>query len=305
MQRHQKQQAEQSPVQYNYASYSRTNSSFFYRNNEYTARSQIGEGMFGKVTAFVNVASEDPDDCFAVKKPNSLFDDRYDEMNRSVLIREAEFWNMVYPHNAAILVHQKKKFHFFKPSIKEKCRLVMPCIKGKTLNDVLNDEIKTDPARQLAIILAAAQALHHDVHQHHVIHGDIKGDNIMLNTASGQDIITFIDFGLAYKAKRFRKDFLPMKLAAAVNYIAPERYAKAPLLCGHPSQDIFSFGYMILRRCPYLLDLEIGAVLSKTQSQNPNDRPNMPELIVALEVALMQQSKLAANINHVQPALTR
>ena len=109
------QQTSKMSVDYQFKSMSRSISCFFYGNNNYQRKENIGAGAYGMVGLFTNEAN--PNDMMAVKKPVSQ-----SERNRcediAALNREVEFWNKVYPDNPAIIVNENND-----------CRLIMPFIR--------------------------------------------------------------------------------------------------------------------------------------------------------------------------------
>ena len=120
---------------------------------------------------------------------------------------------------------------------KYELRSIMPHIHGEQVLTYLK---RIQSPQELAqIILGITEALMR-LHQAHIIHGDIKLDNIMITTHPRLEI-TFIDFGLAYlltdeTASIFPKDH-------NVNYLAPERFDYPRDIAPHTNQDVYSFAY--------------------------------------------------------------
>jgi len=75
--------------------------------------------------------------------------------------------------------------------------LVMDCIVGDTLEQVLNKHKKLNAKLCLQISLDVCDALA-AVHSHNIIHRDLKPSNIMLVEEKGQLISKLLDFGIAY-----------------------------------------------------------------------------------------------------------
>ncbi|ALA24813.1 hypothetical protein AVI51_01920 [Piscirickettsia salmonis] len=109
----------------------------------------------------------------------------------------------------------------------------MPFFPGDSFNAALTK----DPDSVDEIILAVALELQR-IHQSGVIHGDIRSDNIIIEEKNGIFNAKFIDFGWAYE---YPSD--DNVIVTKCSYFAPER-AKIDLKA-HPSQDIYSFGWML------------------------------------------------------------
>lgn len=83
---------------------------------------------------------------------------------------------------------------------------------------------------QLADALAA-------IHQHNVVHGDVKSSNVMLSAIAGNCDVKLIDFGLAHRIAPAPP--LPSEICGTEHYMAPE------LLLGDgstPASDQYALG---------------------------------------------------------------
>jgi serine/threonine-protein kinase len=75
--------------------------------------------------------------------------------------------------------------------------LVMDCLSGESLSDVVLREGFVAPLRAITIFVQACDALEH-AHQKGVLHRDLKCGNIMLTEIEGQkDVVKVVDFGIA------------------------------------------------------------------------------------------------------------
>jgi tetratricopeptide (TPR) repeat protein len=119
----------------------------------------------------------------------------------------------------------------------ERYFIAMEFLEGHSLRDLLRARGSLPAAEVLRIGAAAADALAY-AHQHHVVHRDVKPDNIHLEP-DGRVVLT--DFGIA------RISFEPTLTAAGQifgtpSYMSPEQIAGKTI---DPRSDIFSLGVML------------------------------------------------------------
>ncbi len=75
--------------------------------------------------------------------------------------------------------------------------LVMDFVTGRTVRDVLEDEVRLRPARAVAIVRQVLAGLTH-AHGQGIVHRDVKPENILLSSVEGHgEQIRILDFGLA------------------------------------------------------------------------------------------------------------
>jgi serine/threonine protein kinase/tetratricopeptide (TPR) repeat protein len=112
----------------------------------------------------------------------------------------------------------------------------MEFLEGETLTDRLRrGPIEERQARAIAVQLCAGLA---EAHRNQLIHGDLKTNNVILTTDSGQSVRAVItDFGLTRRA-----DAAAGLLGGTPAYMAPELWKGAT-----PSvaSDIYAFGVML------------------------------------------------------------
>lgn len=119
--------------------------------------------------------------------------------------------------------------------------LVMPVLKGETLEDRLRRESRFSVAetcrigQEIAAGLAAA-------HSHGLIHRDIKPSNIWLEGAQGR--VRILDFGLARPASDDQKVTHSGAVLGTPAYMAPEQAAGEEAT---PRSDLFSLGAVLYR----------------------------------------------------------
>jgi tRNA A-37 threonylcarbamoyl transferase component Bud32 len=128
--------------------------------------------------------------------------------------------------------------------------IVMQFIDGESIQKRINKSGKFDQRESLRVIRDAASALGF-AHKRHMIHRDIKPDNIMLTS---DDIVKVADFGLV-KSTEIEKDLTGMSqsmLMGTPHYMSPEQFEGK--IIDHRT-DIYSLGvtlyYMLTGQKPY------------------------------------------------------
>jgi class 3 adenylate cyclase/tetratricopeptide (TPR) repeat protein len=98
--------------------------------------------------------------------------------------------------------------------------LIMECLEGESLSDVLRREPRLELGRALRLLEEVAAGLEH-AHEHHVIHRDLKPSNIFL-TRQGQ--VQLLDFGLAWLMSDSLLPTPHLPTAGTPVYMAPEQW---------------------------------------------------------------------------------
>jgi hypothetical protein len=145
--------------------------------------------------------------------------------------------------------------------------IVMPLLRGETLDDRLNRDCSLPPAevirlgREVAAGLAAA-------HVRGLVHRDIKPVNIWLAGDTGKAVI--LDFGLARAADGTDGVTAPNALPGTPAYMAPEQVEGKP---ADARSDLFSLG-ATLYRCatgrPAFTAATVAAILRAVTAHHPS-----------------------------------
>lgn len=158
---------------------------------------------------------------------------------------------------------------------KEVHYIVMEYIDGKTLKDLINDEGRLSEKRALNYTIQIAEALK-VAHSKHIVHRDIKSQNIMVTR---DDRIKVTDFGIARVADNTTVT-ATNAVMGSVHYFSPEQARGAKV---DNRSDIYSLGIvlfeMLTGRLPFDADNPVSVALMQVQSQMP--RPS--ELIKSLD----------------------
>ncbi len=99
--------------------------------------------------------------------------------------------------------------------------LVMDFVTGRTLRQILRDDVRLDPRRAVRIVRQLVAGLSH-AHGQGIIHRDIKPENIIVSNVEGQgEQVRILDFGLA---KLRDKQSVTTGLALGTpGYMSPEQ----------------------------------------------------------------------------------
>ncbi len=185
--------------------------------------------------------------------------------------------------------------------------LVMEYVPGGTVRDLLKKEHRIAPARALRIIAQTAAALQ-AAHRHHMVHRDIKPDNIMF---AADGTVKLADLGIA---KSTDEQDTMLTMAAAVfgtpAYMSPEQAKDSSRVdC---RADIYSLGivfYEMVSGCrPYRGEGTIQILSRIVTAENiPDVRTVCPEIpaVLAEAIAAMTEKDLARRIQTPSELLTR
>lgn len=122
-----------------------------------------------------------------------------------------------------------------------RCYIVMACVEGKSLAQVLKSRGKLKPRQAATLVRKLALALA-EAHSHNIVHRDVKPGNIMIDK-KGQPML--MDFGLARSTHANDVQLTQSGMAVGTPaYMAPEQ------ACGNSKQvgphvDLFSLGVVL------------------------------------------------------------
>ncbi|HOK55850.1 MAG TPA: serine/threonine-protein kinase [bacterium] len=146
--------------------------------------------------------------------------------------REAEIaMNLEHPNIVKVYNFGRFDHHY---------AMIMEYIDGKNLKEFLYEKGKWDLNKILRICYEAGKGLEY-IHQHNIVHKDVKPDNILISFDFEK--IKFTDFGIAKLPKKWwHRDIFPksgtITKFGIISYIAPEQMKGNATF----QSDIYSFG---------------------------------------------------------------
>jgi serine/threonine-protein kinase len=164
--------------------------------------------------------------------------------------------------------------------------IVMECVEGRTLRDILREGRKILPERALEIIAAVLSALDYS-HRAGIIHRDIKPANVML-TPTGD--VKVMDFGIA---RAVADSSATMTQTAAVvgtaQYLSPEQARGEQV---DARSDLYSAGCLLYElltsRPPFVGDSPVSVAYQHVREEAPPPSTYDPEITPAMDAITMK-----------------
>ena len=170
---------------------------------------------------------------------------------------------------------------------KEVHYIVMEYIDGKTLKDLINDEGRLSEKRALNYTIQIAEALK-VAHSKHIVHRDIKSQNIMVTR---DDRIKVTDFGIARVADNTTVT-ATNAVMGSVHYFSPEQARGAKV---DNRSDIYSLGIvlfeMLTGRLPFDADNPVSVALMQVQSQMPRPSEFIKSLDPSVDALVLKMTE--------------
>lgn len=180
---------------------------------------------------------------------------------------------------------------------KEVHYIVMEYIDGKTLKDLINDEGRLSEKRALNYCIQIAEALK-VAHSKHIVHRDIKSQNIMVTR---DDRIKVTDFGIARVADNTTVT-ATNAVMGSVHYFSPEQARGAKV---DNRSDIYSLGIvlfeMLTGRLPFDADNPVSVALMQVQSQMPKPSDYIKSIDPSVDGFEIEDTNFKNAINILNP----
>lgn len=156
--------------------------------------------------------------------------------------------------------------------------IVMEYVDGKTLKQYIQQNSPIPVDKALSIMSQLTSAISH-AHQNHIIHRDIKPDNILLDN---KENVKITDFGIAM-ALSATSITQTNSVMGSVHYLSPEQARGGQ--ANHKS-DIYSLGIVMFElltgRPPFSGESAVSIALKHLQSETPSLRrwnPTIPQSV--------------------------
>lgn len=160
--------------------------------------------------------------------------------------------------------------------------IVMELIEGITLKKYIEKKGKLPVKEAVSIAIQVAQGIE-AAHNNHIIHRDIKSQNIMI---SREGKVKVTDFGIARAASTHTINGNAM---GSVHYISPEQ-AKGGYI--DEKSDIYSLGItlyeMVTGTVPFEGDTTVSVALQHINEEMPNPKQTVPDLPVSVEKIILK-----------------
>lgn len=198
--------------------------------DKFKVSNQIGKGSFGTVYSGINITTQEAvaikTEYKSPKTQNNLLES---EAYKLVSLQGFKGIPQVYQFG------KLKNYHV----------LVMELL-GKSLNELFNQMNRRFSLQTVCVIANDMIHLIEYVHEHKVLHRDIKPDNFMMGRGDKEDVLYLIDFGLAKKYIN-NGSHIPMRTGKSITGTA--RYCSVYTHQGLEQSrrdDLESIGYVLL-----------------------------------------------------------
>lgn len=155
--------------------------------------------------------------------------------------------------------------------------IVMELVEGITLKNYIEKKGRLDAKEAVSIAIQVAQGIQ-TAHSHHIIHRDIKPQNIII---SKEGKVKVTDFGIARASSA---QTINSNAMGSVHYISPEQ---ARGNYSDERSDIYSLGIslyeMITGRVPFDGDTTVSVALQHIQSEIPSPKEMVSDLPISVE----------------------
>ncbi|MDO5715122.1 MAG: Stk1 family PASTA domain-containing Ser/Thr kinase [Tissierellia bacterium] len=169
--------------------------------------------------------------------------------------------------------------------------IVMEYIDGKTLKEIINDEGRLSEKRALNYCIQIAEALK-VAHSKHIVHRDIKAQNIMVTR---DDRVKVTDFGIARVADNTTVT-ATNAVMGSVHYFSPEQAKGAKV---DNRSDIYSLGIvlyeMLTGTLPFDADNPVSVALMQVQSNMPRPSETVRSLDPEIDELVLKMTRKDPN----------
>lgn len=160
--------------------------------------------------------------------------------------------------------------------------IVMELVEGITLKKYIEKKVRLSTKEAISIAIQVAMGIE-AAHNNHIIHRDIKPQNIII---SKEGKVKVTDFGIAKAAS---SNTITSNVMGSVHYTSPEQ-ARGGF--SDEKSDIYSLGItlfeMLTGRVPFNGDTTVSIAIKHIQDPMPTPREFVPEIPVSVENIVMK-----------------
>ena len=160
--------------------------------------------------------------------------------------------------------------------------IVMELVEGITLKKYIEKKGRLGVREAVSIAIQVAQGIE-AAHNHHIVHRDIKPQNIII---SKEGKVKVTDFGIARAAT---SNTINSNAMGSVHYISPEQTRGG---YSDEKSDIYSFGItlyeMLTGKVPFEGDTTVAIALQHIQDEIVSPRQYVPEIPVSVEKIVLK-----------------
>lgn len=169
--------------------------------------------------------------------------------------------------------------------------IVMEYVHGQSLKKTIEEKAPFDTLTTLSVAMQIASALSH-AHKHHVVHRDIKPQNILV---SADGTVKVTDFGIA-RAATANTYAADVNAMGSVHYFSPEQ-ARGGYV--NEKSDIYSLGItmyeMATGRVPFDASSSIAIALKHLNEELPDIKQYNPDVTRGLEGIIRKATQKKAD----------
>ena len=160
--------------------------------------------------------------------------------------------------------------------------IVMELVEGITLKKYIEKKVRLTSKEAISIAIQVAMGIE-AAHNNHIIHRDIKPQNIII---SKEGKVKVTDFGIA---KAATSNTITSNAMGSVHYTSPEQ-ARGGF--SDEKSDIYSLGItmfeMVTGRVPFNGDTTVAIAIKHIQDPMPSPRSFVPDIPVSLDQIIMK-----------------
>ncbi len=160
--------------------------------------------------------------------------------------------------------------------------IVMELVEGITLKKYIEKKVRLSTKEAISIAIQVAMGIE-AAHNNHIIHRDIKPQNIII---SKEGKVKVTDFGIAKAAS---SNTITSNVMGSVHYTSPEQ-ARGGF--SDAKSDIYSMGItlfeMLTGRVPFNGDTTVSIAIKHIQDEMPSPKIYVPEIPVSVEKIILK-----------------